>query len=388
MTEDKPPTTATHAGPDEVHGSSGGSVSGLSAIGSMPVDAEGRQVFAVDELAIVLSHYRVGLINTIKQFKRGSRKAPKLVIRSDNGLYLLKRRAHGRDDPFKVAFTHGVQLRLAEQGFPLPRLIGTRRENNSMVQYQGQVYELFEFIRGGPYDKSVEATAEAGRTLARFHTMLADYKPHYQPPRGTYHAASAAFSAIRALPEALCKPTEDGPAMQTPEANELAEQIDELYREAADRVEALDPRAWPSQIGHSDWHPGNMLFDGPRIVAVIDYDSARLMPRVFDIANGAMQFSVLRTQDEIERWPDHLDMERYRAFLRGYASVPGKPLRPTESRAVPWLMVQAMIAESAIPISVTGRFAQVNGGDFLRMVLRKAHWIEAHESQLIEAADV
>ena len=60
----------------------GGSVSGLSAIGSLSVDVDGRQVFAAEELAIVLSHYRVGLIDMVKQFKRGSRKAPKLVIRS------------------------------------------------------------------------------------------------------------------------------------------------------------------------------------------------------------------------------------------------------------------------------------------------------------------
>ena len=388
MTDERQPTPASHAGADEVQGSSGESESGLSAIGSTIVDAEGRQAFAVDELAIVLSHYRIGLINTIKQFKRGSRKAPKLVIRSDSGLYLLKRRAHGRDDPFKVAFTHGVQLRLAEQGFPLPRLIGTRRENNSMVQFQGQVYELFEFIKGGSYDKSIKATEEAGRTLAKFHTMLADYKPHYQPPRGTYHAAPTAFSAIQALPEALCKPSDDRQPLQTPAANELAEHVHEVYRSAADKVEQLGLRDWSMQIGHSDWHPGNMLFDGPEIVAVIDYDSARLMQRIIDVANGALQFSVLRTQDEIDRWPDHTDMDRYRAFFRGYASVAGEALRVIERQVLPWLMIQAMIAESVIPVSVTGRFSQINGAAFLQMVLRKAHWIELHATELIEAADV
>ncbi len=387
MTDEQKPTPAAHASADDVQ-SSGGSVSGLSAIGSISVDTEGRQVFAPDELAIVLSHYRIGLINTIKQFKRGSRKAPKLVIRSDIGLYLLKRRAHGRDDPFKVAFTHGVQLRLAEQGFPLPKLIGTRRENNSMVQYQGSVYELFEFVKGDVYDKSLAATEEAGRTLARFHSMLADHQPHYQPPRGTYHAASAVTSAKKGLPEALCRTVNGEPAVDEAQAHEITREVDHYYRLAADRVEDLGLRDWSVQIGHSDWHPGNMLFDGPGVVAVIDYDSARLMQRVIDVANGALQFSVLRTQDEITRWPDHADEDRYRAFFKGYASIPQSKLRAIERQALPWLMIEAMIAESVIPISTTGRFAQINGVDFLQMVLRKVHWIEANATRLIEMADV
>ncbi len=384
MTEQDPPL-ATTAGADDVK-PSGGSVSGLSAIGSTNADAEGRSLFAADELAIVLSHYRIGLIDTVKQFKRGSRKAPKLVIRSDRGMFLLKRRAHGRDDPFKVAFTHGVQLRLAERGFPLPRLIGTRRDNNSMVQYQGSVYELFEFVRGGDYDKSVEATRDAGATLARFHGLLADYQPHYQPPRGTYHAASVVFSSIASLPEALQRPENGARTVTGSQAHELADELEKAYRAAADDVDALGLRDWPVQIGHSDWHPGNMLFDGPRVVAVIDYDSARLLPRVIDVGNGALQFSILRNGDDITNWPEHADPARYRAFFEGYASATGGQLTRAERSALPGLMTQALIAESVIPVAATGHFAQISGADFMRMVLRKANWIKANGERLIEMA--
>ena len=381
MDEEQRPGLATTAGADDVK-SSGTSVSGLSAIGSMTVDAEGRQVFAAEELAVVLSHYRVGLINMVKQFKRGSRKAPKLVIRSDMGLFLLKRRAHGRDDPYKVAFTHGVQLRLAEQGFPLPKLIGTRRENNSMVQYKGSVYELFEFVRGGEYDKSIEATADAGLTLCRFHSLLSDYKPHYQPPRGTYHGAQVVLDAHQKLPEVLNRHENGNPSADPARVQQIVDDLDGYYREAAGEADNLSLREWPKQIGHSDWHPGNMLFDGSKVSAVIDYDSARLMPRIIDVANGALQFSVLRTDDEIYNWPEHLDEDRYRAFFAGYYSVPGGGLTDAERRVLPWLMIQAMIAESVIPVSTTGKFAQINGTDFLQMALRKVRWLHDHHEKL------
>src|SRR4051812_34523280 len=105
-----------------------------------------REKFTTEELLIVLSNYDIGGIKGIKEFPRGSRKAPKLMITSDRGEFLLKRRARGKDDPYKVAFSHALQLYLAEKQFPLPHLMGTRKDNNSMFQHNGAVYELFEYI--------------------------------------------------------------------------------------------------------------------------------------------------------------------------------------------------------------------------------------------------
>src|SRR4029078_9500102 len=104
-----------------------------------------REKFAAEELAIVLSHFDLGTIDSIVEFPRGSRKAPKLLIVTEHGKFLLKRRARGKEDPFKVAFCHAIQLHLSRQQFPLPHLIGTRKDNNSMLQWRGGVYELFEY---------------------------------------------------------------------------------------------------------------------------------------------------------------------------------------------------------------------------------------------------
>jgi Ser/Thr protein kinase RdoA (MazF antagonist) len=63
-----------------------------------------------------------------------------------------------------------------------------------------------------------------------------------------------------------------------------------------------------------------MLFDESGIAAVIDYDSARLAPRVLDIANGALQFSILAGSDDPHQWPSEVDLPRLAEFLRGYRS--------------------------------------------------------------------
>ena len=77
-----------------------------------------REQFSAEELAIILSHFDIGVVDSIVEFPRGSRKAPKLLIVSEQGKFLLKRRARGKDDPFKVAFTHALQLFLASKQFP------------------------------------------------------------------------------------------------------------------------------------------------------------------------------------------------------------------------------------------------------------------------------
>jgi homoserine kinase type II len=368
-------------------GISGGiSAGGGGASGGRP-DKSGRERFAADELAIVLSHFDIGVIEAIQEFPRGSRKAPKLIIRADSGLYLLKRRAHGKDESFKVAFCHALQLHLAEKQFPLPHLIGTRKDNNSMLQWKGAIYELFEYIKGTSYDNSLEATADSGKILALFHKLLRDYQPEYEPSQGSYHGARSVARSMDAIPTRLARVDPKNASEQADRVNAVVGFLHSAYNEAAMRANELGLTDWPMQIVHSDWHPGNMLFRGPRVVAVIDYDSARYLQRVIDVANGALQFSILGGGDDPAQWPDYIDESRYKRFLRGYDSVPGCVLSRAELRTIPWLMVEALIAESVIPIAATGSFARMEGIGFLLMVERKVRWLQKNADHLVKVLD-
>ncbi len=343
--------------------------------------AGGRDGFSAIELAIVLSYFDTGILEAIQEFPRGSRRAPKLILRGEKGLYLLKRRARGKDDPFKVAFCHALQLYLASRQFPLPHLIGTKRDNNSMLQWKGSIYELFEYIKGTSYDNSLEATADAGKILALFHKLLTEYQPEYEPPQGSYHAARSVAASMEAIPATLAK-AEPKSVDQADRVREVVQFLHSSYNAAAQRVNEMGLSDWPMQIVHSDWHPGNMLFRGPRVVAVIDYDTARIQQRVIDIANGALQFSIIGGGDDPAQWPDYIDESRFKRFLRGYDSVPNCVLSRAELRTVPPLMIEALIAESVIPIAATGSFQRMEGIGFLLMVERKVRWLQNHAEQL------
>lgn len=335
--------------------------------------AGSRERFAADELAIVMSNYDIGVIEQIQEFPRGSRKAPKLLITSEQGKFLLKRRARGKDDAYKVAFSHALQLFLAAKQFPLPHLIGTRKENNSMLQWRGTVYELFEYIPGQGYPHTLEATFDSGRILALFHKLLGEFKSEWQPASGSYHLQPSIENGMRAIPQAV--------GSSDPTLTGLLEFLADTYRYAAEKVEELGLSTWPKQYVHADWHPGNMLFRDNHVVAVIDYDSARQLPRIIDVANGALQFSIIGGDEDVSKWPDYLDESRFKRFVRGYDEV--MLLSEAEVRAMPWLMAEALIAEAVLPIALTGSFGRMHGLSFLQMVQRKVYWITHSAEKLV-----
>ena len=336
-----------------------------------------RERFGTEELAICLSHYDLGVIESIREFPRGSRRSPKVIIQSEKGKYLFKRRMRGRDEVNKVIFTHQLQLFLAGQSFPLPHLIGTRGDNNSMLVHQGAIYEMFEYIEGVGYDGSLDATFHAGRILGLYHKLLVDYRPQWEPPSGSYHNAKAIRQAVKTTVSSL-------PMETRPPAEMLTETVDDLglnYDQCVAAIHELGMADWAVQIVHGDWHPGNMLFRDRHVVAVIDYDAARVQHRVIDLANGALQFSIIGGGDDPSRWPDYVDQTRFKRFMRGYDSV--NVISVAELKAVPYLMCEAMIAEAVLPIAATGSFGRIDGFPFLQMIQRKVRWVLDHHEELV-----
>lgn len=358
-------------------------------IGPILDERRRRQRFDPNELAVVLSHYELGVIEKIHVFPRGSPRAPKVRVRTHRGEYLLKRRAPGRDDPQRVAFAHGIQISLSGQGYPVPRLVGTREGNNSMLQLGERIYELFEFSPGRRYDGSPPATERAGAALATLHRLLADYRSPFEAPQSSYHGAAGVESRLARIPDAV---SAQEPKTDVDRLRRTCSFLGEAYREAADRVDRCGFGSWPRGIVHGDWHPGNLLFapgrGGPAVAAVLDFDSARLEPPVADVANAALQFSMrwpVGGQDPA-RGPLDLDLRRLRTLVRGYDHFRGRALDPEQLEALPWLMTEALVLESVIPIAATGTFGHLSGSSVLQMVEGKVQWMRPRAQELFREA--
>lgn len=350
-------------------------------LGPVLDEAQDREVFGVHELAIILSHYQIGVIEQMQVLPIGSRRSPKVRIQAQEGEFLLKRRAGGHDEPYRVAFAHHLMLHLADDGFPVPKLIGTKHDNNSLVQFTGRTYELFEYVEGSRYDRSAQAAYQAGHTLGRLHDSLRNHRNDFQPPSGSYHASmeiDRKLSMVPAMVDAV-SPDVDNEAL-----SRTCDFLSQAYKKASSRVDQAGFRSWPLVILHGDWHPGNLLYQGGRINAVLDFDSARVEPRMSDLANAALQFSMeMSTRENATMWPEGLDVKLLASVVRGYDQSAQEPLSHDELEALPWLIIEALITESVLPIAATGSFAHLDGAVFLEMIKRKVKWIAPRATKLV-----
>jgi homoserine kinase type II len=308
---------------------------------------EDHDAISTGEIASVCAHYDLGVVREVRPLGRGAR-GGKAVLTASTGSYLLKRRRHA-EDPRRVALSHDIQIHLRAAGFPVPELVGTRGERNSMLQLGGRVYEMFRFVPGGPYDGSPAATASAGRTLAEYHRLLRDFTPRWDAPARGYHALPGIGEAlIDGARRAGLGPTERSAA------RELARRYDAASRETA----RLGYDALPRQVVHGDWHPGNLLFDSGVVRAVVDHDSAGVGARVADLAYGLLHFSLNRgrvraaataagAHEGSLMGPSSPDTTRLAAFASGYHERSDPPLSPAEAACAPWLMIEAAGADAA-----------------------------------------
>ncbi len=354
------------------------------AEGAVPED---RARIAAGELAVVCSRYDLGEVREARHLKAGSRASPKALLVTEKGEYLLKRRAAPGPGGMtqaewlhRIALSHQIILHLASRGLPVPRLLGTRDDHNSMLQSGDHVYEIYRFVRGRPYDRSAEAATAAGELLARCHVELRDLRPDWPPPRRSYHGHPSVAAALRELHRML-----DDATLRV-----AAEELAERYDRAAAQAATVDRMA--EQLIHADWHPGNIVWAAPsRIAAVLDFDAVALAPAIIDASNGALQFALRRrpvASPQPGRAPFSVafDSGLFEAFWAGYRRAGDVGAWP--AAAVPHLCVQAIIAEVALPIAATGRFGRFAAGGVLRLANRTAAWFEGHAERLARAATV
>ncbi|MCE5341658.1 MAG: phosphotransferase [Planctomycetaceae bacterium] len=326
---------------------------------------KGGANFTAQELALVLSHYDIGIIQRIKSLTGGSKRAPKQIIVSDKGRYFLKRRTTCKDTRTRIEFAHSVQNILIEKCFPVSKLLRTKDGNNTFLELGNYIYELFEFAMGVRFDSRIELVEDAGVRLAIFHQILKSCKFPSMSHRSSFHNSKSVREHLKKIG-----------------SDEVTSNLMTMYDNSSVNVNQFGFDKWPSEIVHGDWHPGNMLVAGDKISAVFDFDSLNLAPISTDIANGALQFSIIGGRQETSDWPDFLDETKFNAFLTGYCKA--NPISEDELKSLPDLMIETLIAEAVLPIAATGYFSNFSGTDFLEMIQRKCLWIKNNKQSLVD----
>jgi Ser/Thr protein kinase RdoA (MazF antagonist) len=342
-----------------------------------------RERYTVQEIGQVLSHYDIGVIREIREYRRGSRRAAKLKLVAERGEFLLKRRASGRTphgDRSRASASHKLQQIASRGGVPVASLMPLRG-GGTLLHLDGRLYELFAWIPGERYNRLQGQARAAGIALARMHGAFSGVELLEELPLGGF-SESDSVRAMLATAHARACERSDASLRAAIDGH-----IDTMVRHL-DRIESkLTLKGLPLQrnaICHGDFHPGNTLWYGDSLGAVIDFDSARKESVAAEIANAALQFSVCqRTGDDPRQWPVGLDPDNLRSFIAGYSAAAAIDMREI-APLIPWLMMSSIIAEATSPIARDGDFAGIPPEPFLFVTNALVEWI-AQRTRAISA---
>jgi homoserine kinase type II len=197
---------------------------------------------------------------------------------------------------------------LSDRGLNTPRPIRSTA-GDPWLQWRGVHVSLFPWVDGrtlARLELSEDQARQAGVALARLHLTGAPY-PDHRP--GRYEADEIA----RRLTTITARTGED-PA--------LAAAVEELRPELArlERERAALERDIPQGLIHNDLFMDNVLYRGPTLVALLDFEQAAWGRPVYDLAVSVLAFGF---------GMDDFRPEITRAFIDGYVDT-----RPLDEREV------------------------------------------------------
>jgi homoserine kinase type II len=325
------------------------------------------------DLDAVLQRYALGQLKRSRRVEQGFVNE-NWVLETSRGRFFLKRRHPRLRRRRLVRAQHELITRLRNSGFPAPAIVPTTAGSTFLV-LKGELYEIQVYIDGQPYQhQRLAHLEEAALTLARYHNLVRGF-------------ASPALYRLGDLYT---------PDMLSDILNRLARTWrldgDPLSAEAQRQLEAhasdLSPcfaahGSLPELVIHGDYYADNLLFEGDRIVGVVDYDKACWQPRVVELAEALIYFASPRSK-ELEHlvYPGVLQWQPLQRFLESYTSA--SALGDDEIEALPdyirciWLQVslQQLLEKGPGPVEAP---------QALQEVLALGEWGASNAERMVEA---
>jgi len=315
------------------------------------------------QVLTVLAAYGLDGARRVRTLRGGNPAAPKAVADTPSGRYLIKRRDPLFSDFARIQAEHAAQSALQSAGLPVPAPVAAT-DGTTILVIGGALYEVLPMVDAGTWPGTPAAAREAGRILARMHLVLATLPlPPGEPPPGAGQALRALDHLGRALPSSR------------PAVDRLRHDL-----ETASEV-AARPR--PIQPIHGDFHPGNTLWRGDTLAAVLDFEHMRSGPALADAAIASLHFSLDRAGSDPGAWPDAPNLDRLTQFWAGYRLL--RPLARAEAAEIPHLMVAGLIAEAAPRACHPGGFGSFGPQAVLPALARNTAWLIDHAGGLAAA---
>lgn len=215
-----------------------------------------------DMLPDVSTFFEVGPVKSFRE--AGGYANVNLILETGEGPHLARiLREHGPKDLETEAL---FLQRVALTGFPCPTYL-TGRGGSHVFQWGDQHIALMPHLEGRISDKlSITQIGALGATLARLHLIDANSLPIRKTWwHSSFFSESLLHAKRRFGPHAVSQMEDQTVALE------------KLYETRL-----------PTSIVHGDPWPGNVLFNGERLVAMTDWEETTIGFSIFDLAYSAV----------------------------------------------------------------------------------------------------
>lgn len=328
------------------------------------------------ELARALSAYGLGPPVAVQRIESGHVDDNWLVDTVQGRFFVKRRHPRRRQTAEAIQAQHDLIAHLTRSGFPSPRLLPTTT-GQSFLLLDREVYEVGAYIEGEPFDhERPEHLAAAAQTLGWYHRTVEGFAPAALMQQVPLYSREGARSALGRLCD----------AWQVGSNPSLAPRACELENLADDLAERFDAHgSLPQLIIHGDYYAGNLLFDGDRIVGVVDYDKASWQPRVAELAEALIYFASPRPGYlRHVVYPGVLEWEPFTRFLQVYGQ--DTALGDAEVEALPDFVGCIWFAVSLGRLLEHHPDRPPEAGEALHEVSILGSWARVHASKMVGIA--
>ena len=332
------------------------------------------ETFRSKDIVRILAHYHLGDLERYQHIRRGYVNE-KWLVETTEGRYLLKCRHPSLREPRLVSAQHGLMGYLLGTGFPVPALISTRY-GTSFLETEGEVYEMQAYLAGVPCDPTRPAhLATAARTLGWYHGAVQGFdSPALHRPAERY--------GPRALGQIVERLQKSWRGRTTAQLDLFIGELQGHARDLEARFREFGPL--PALVIHSDYYADNLIFQGDRVVGVIDFDLAHWCSRAMEVAEALLAFATERCRRfESIVYRGVLELDVAHQFLAAYAET--AELSEAEIQALPHLIRTIWLCASLDP-PLEPLLSLERAPQALPEILALAGWARAHAADIVEAA--
>jgi Ser/Thr protein kinase RdoA (MazF antagonist) len=328
------------------------------------------------ELSWVLASYSLGELRAARRIERGF-VDDNWIVDTDLGRYFLKRRhPRRRQTSGLVRAQHELIAWLRQAGFPAPVVLPTAT-GETYLMLGGELYEVEAYIAGEPYDHDrPEHLAVAALTLGQYHALVEGFAPRALCERDALYGPASSRAALARLGETWH-------LGDTPEFRGLVQRLEACLEGLAARFAGHGELH--RLVIHGDYYAGNLIFDGDRIVGVVDYDKANWQPRVAEVAEALIYFASPRPGYLRHLvYSGFLDWEPFAFFLQNYARAAS--LGEEEIEALPDYVGCIWISMSVQRLTEKHPCRPAEAMEALQEVLALCEWASVSAPAMVEIA--